>query len=35
VPKHVLFLTAEELPTTPTGKIRKFELVRRAAELLD
>jgi len=34
VPKHVLFLTAEELPTTPTGKVRKFELVRRAAERL-
>jgi len=35
VPRHVLFLAAEELPTTPTGKVRKFELVRRAAELLE
>jgi fatty-acyl-CoA synthase len=34
VPKHVLFLTAEELPTTPTGKVRKFELVRKATQLL-
>ncbi|HEY0572727.1 MAG TPA: AMP-binding protein [Pseudonocardia sp.] len=34
VPKHVLFLTAEELPTTPTGKVRKFELAHQAAELL-
>jgi fatty-acyl-CoA synthase len=34
VPKHVLFLTADELPTTPTGKVRKFELVRLAAARL-
>ncbi|MFE3056949.1 class I adenylate-forming enzyme family protein [Nocardia sp. NPDC059239] len=27
VPKHVLFLTADELPTTPTGKVQKFRLV--------
>jgi fatty-acyl-CoA synthase len=30
----VLFLTADELPTTPTGKVRKFELVRLAAARL-
>lgn len=34
VPKHVLFLEAAELPTTPTGKVQKFELARRAARLL-
>jgi len=34
VPKHVLFLTADELPTTPTGKVRKFELVDMAAARL-
>jgi fatty-acyl-CoA synthase len=34
VPKHVLFLTADELPKTPTGKVRKFELVQMAAESL-
>lgn len=34
VPKHVLFLTAEELPTTPTGKVQKFRLVRWAQEQL-
>lgn len=30
VPKHVVFLTAEELPTTPTGKVQKFRLVNFA-----
>ncbi|QJY47478.1 class I adenylate-forming enzyme family protein [Pseudonocardia broussonetiae] len=34
VPKHVLLTTAEELPTTPTGKVQKFRLARRAAERL-
>lgn len=34
VPKHALFAEAEELPTTPTGKVQKFELARRAARLL-
>ena len=34
VPKHVLFLTAEELPTTPTGKVQKFALVKRATARL-
>jgi fatty-acyl-CoA synthase len=32
VPKHVLFLDADDLPTTPTGKVQKFRLVRWAAE---
>ncbi|QQS14489.1 MAG: acyl--CoA ligase [Rhodospirillales bacterium] len=30
VPKHVLFLTTAELPTTPTGKVQKFRLVEIA-----
>jgi fatty-acyl-CoA synthase len=30
VPKHVLFLDADDLPTTPTGKVQKFRLVRWA-----
>jgi fatty-acyl-CoA synthase len=34
VPKHVLFTEAAELPTTPTGKVQKFALARRAAETL-
>jgi fatty-acyl-CoA synthase len=34
VPKHVLLATAEELPTTPTGKVQKFRLATRAAERL-
>jgi fatty-acyl-CoA synthase len=34
VPKHVLFLEAGELPTTPTGKVQKFELAKRAAARL-
>jgi hypothetical protein len=28
----VLFVDAEDLPTTPTGKVQKFRLVRWAAE---
>lgn len=32
VPKHVLFLDAVELPTTPTGKVQKFRLVRWAQQ---
>lgn len=36
VPRHVLSLTAEEVPLTPSGRPRKFLLARRAAdELLD
>jgi fatty-acyl-CoA synthase len=31
VPRRVLFLDAEELPKTPTGKVQKFRLVERAA----
>ncbi|OJY45471.1 AMP-binding protein [Pseudonocardia sp. 73-21] len=34
VPKHVLVLAADELPTTPTGKVQKFRLAQRAAERL-
>jgi fatty-acyl-CoA synthase len=34
VPKHVLFCTAAELPTTPTGKVRKFALTRLAVDRL-
>jgi fatty-acyl-CoA synthase len=34
VPKHVLFLDADDLPTTPTGKVQKFRLVRLAADRL-
>jgi fatty-acyl-CoA synthase len=34
VPKHVLFLDADQLPTTPTGKVQKFALIRMAAQRL-
>jgi fatty-acyl-CoA synthase len=34
VPKHVLLIAADELPTTPTGKVQKFRLAARAAEQL-
>lgn len=34
VPKHILVTSAEDLPTTPTGKVQKFKLARRAADLL-
>jgi len=34
VPKHILLTTADDLPTTPTGKVQKFKLARRAAEIL-
>ena len=30
VPERVLFLSAEELPTTATGKVQKFRLIERA-----
>ncbi len=34
VPAHVLYLRADELPTTATGKVQKFRLIERAhAEL--
>jgi len=32
VPKHVLFLGAADLPTTPTGKVQKFRLVKWAQQ---
>lgn len=35
VPKHVLFTSAEDLPTTPTGKVQKFKLVERARSRLE
>jgi fatty-acyl-CoA synthase len=34
VPKHVLVTSADALPTTPTGKVQKFRLAKRAAEEL-
>jgi fatty-acyl-CoA synthase len=34
VPKRVLFLDRQELPTTPTGKIQKYRLARHAASAL-
>lgn len=35
VPKYVLFLEADELPTTPTGKVQKFRLVTSAKARLE
>ncbi|WP_433567208.1 class I adenylate-forming enzyme family protein [Nocardia sp. CA-151230] len=35
VPKHVVFLKADELPTTPTGKVQKFRLVNYAKARLE
>lgn len=35
VPKHVVFLTADELPTTPTGKVQKFRLADYAKTRLE
>jgi fatty-acyl-CoA synthase len=35
VPKHVVFLDANELPTTPTGKVQKFRLVDVAKKRLE
>lgn len=34
VPKHVLITSADQLPTTPTGKVQKFMLSKQAAERL-
>lgn len=34
VPKHIMLTTADQLPTTPTGKVQKFKLARRAADRL-
>ncbi|MFJ9562851.1 AMP-binding protein [Streptomyces fuscichromogenes] len=35
VPRHVLFVEAAELPTTPTGKVQKYLLARQAKERLE
>jgi fatty-acyl-CoA synthase len=35
VPKHVLFIEATDLPTTPTGKVQKFRLVQQAKQRLE
>jgi fatty-acyl-CoA synthase len=29
VPKRVAFFSADDLPTTPTGKVQKFRLVQQ------
>jgi fatty-acyl-CoA synthase len=34
VPKYVLPIRAEDLPTTPSGRARKFLLTQRAIEEL-
>lgn len=34
VPRHVLFLTAQDIPLTPTGRPQKFLLAKLAADLL-
>ncbi len=34
VPKRVLFVAADELPTTPTGKVQKFRLAQSAHKTL-
>jgi len=34
VPRHIVFIDAASLPTTPTGKVQKFRLVARAVETL-
>jgi len=35
VPKHILFLPLEDIPTTPTGRPRKFLLAERVINLLN
>ncbi|MFI6998242.1 class I adenylate-forming enzyme family protein [Nocardia sp. NPDC050175] len=35
VPRHVVFLDADELPTTPTGKVQKFRLVAHIKQRLE
>ncbi|MET9486502.1 AMP-binding protein [Nocardia sp. NPDC006630] len=35
VPKHVVFLEASELPTTPTGKVQKYKLVAQLKQRLE
>jgi fatty-acyl-CoA synthase len=34
VPRHIFFVDAADLPLTPTGKVQKFHLTRRAGDLL-
>jgi fatty-acyl-CoA synthase len=34
VPRHVLFIEGDQLPTTPTGKVQKFKLAQMAASQL-
>jgi fatty-acyl-CoA synthase len=34
VPRHIFFVDAADLPLTPTGKVQKFHLARRAGDLL-
>ena len=34
MPRHVFVVDGSEIPQTPTGKVRKFELVPRAQQLL-
>jgi fatty-acyl-CoA synthase len=34
-PRHVFFAAADDLPKTPTGKVQKFQLVKRAQALLE
>jgi fatty-acyl-CoA synthase len=35
VPAHVIYIRADELPTTATGKVQKFRLIERARRLLE
>jgi fatty-acyl-CoA synthase len=35
VPRHILFIGAEDVPLTPSGRPRKFLLAQRAIELLE
>ena len=35
VPQHVLVVRAEDIPTTPSGRARKFLLVQQATEALN
>ena len=34
VPKHILFIDAASLPTTPTGKVQKYRLVSQAVDAI-
>ena len=35
VPRHILYLTPEDLPCTATGRVQKFKLVERIASMID